>query len=107
MRSISQLSREYLPVTVSASDDGQPYNPTADLVEFAFTPAGTSTQPSTWYAGEWDSTTANPGTNEYTALCLIGPGGTAVLTPARYDVWLRITDNPERPVVPAGQVAIT
>jgi hypothetical protein len=107
MKTMPGVSLEYVPVTITATVAGQPYNPTADVVEMAFTPASTSTQPVTWYTGSWDSTDPVPGTSSYTALCLIGPGGTTTLTAGTWQVWVRITDSPEQPVIPAGQLRIT
>ncbi|MFD0393347.1 hypothetical protein ACFQ3Z_16065 [Streptomyces nogalater] len=84
----------------------QPYNPTTDPVDFAFAPIGA--RPTTWYPGGWDGTAAIPGSNAYRAHVLIGPGSTGpTLAPGRYAVWLRITDDPEQPVINIGQLFVT
>lgn len=37
---------------------------------------------------------------------LLGPGGTVELSPGDYQSWVRITDNPERPVRKPGVVTV-
>lgn len=104
MSSQSALSLQYVQVQVLASVLGVSYDPTADVVQFAFTLNGI--QPATWYDGAWASMTAlaNGG---YIAQCLVGPGGTATLTRGTYTTWIKVTDNPEIPVIAVGQLAIT
>lgn len=105
MLSIDRDSRQFVQAQVAATVAGQPYNPTTDTVEFAFA-TGTG-RPDTWYTGSWTTATIS-GTNTYWAQILIGPGGSGpVLTVGRYFVWIRITDNPEQPVIPVGWLAIT
>jgi hypothetical protein len=81
------------------------YNPTADTVQFAFTPATyPMTSPTSWATGTW---VTFPGP-AYWAQTLVGPmnGGTA-LSLGAYQVWLRITDNPEVPVLQSCMLTIT
>lgn len=105
MQSMSVQSLEYVQAQVTATVAGAPYNPTVDVVEFAFTIG--NAQPAQWYAGSWDSSQPNPGTNAYCAQILVGPGGTVALSQGRYTYWIKIHDNPETPVLPVGQLAIT
>lgn len=106
MRSIDRESRQFVPAQVEATVAGQPYNPTVDVVEFAFTAIGG--RPETWYPGGWDGTQPIPGTNAYRAQVLVGPGSNGpVLTAGKYAVFIRITDNPEQPVIPVGQLNVT
>ncbi|MEU5596683.1 hypothetical protein [Streptomyces sp. NPDC020298] len=106
MQTIDRDSREYVQAEVTVNVQGQPYNPTADVVEFAFASVGG--RPSTWYAGGWDGTASIPGTNSYRAQVLVGPSsGGPALSPGRYAVWIRVTDSPERPVIPVGQLNVT
>ncbi|MDX3245843.1 hypothetical protein [Streptomyces sp. ME18-1-4] len=103
----SALSREYVAVAITATVAGTPVNPTGDVVEFAFT-MGTA-QPATgdWKTGSWDGTQPRTPGNAYIAHCLVGPGGTVELAAGRYTMWVRITDNPEIPVIPFGLIHIT
>ncbi|MFI5814840.1 hypothetical protein ACIA7S_28275 [Streptomyces sp. NPDC051643] len=106
MQRFDRESREFVQATVEATVEGQPYNPTHDVIEFAFTSIGG--RPTTWYPGGWDGTDPIPGTTTYKAQALIGPGSNGpTLTPGRYDVFVRITDTPEQPVIPVGQLQIT
>lgn len=101
MISLSALSTEYIRVAVSASVNNAPYNPTADLVQFAFT-TGANPSPGDWHTGLWDSTDA-----PYVAQCLVGPSGGVALTAGTWLIWIKITDNPEVPVRSVGQLVIT
>lgn len=93
----SVASLEYIPAEIKPNIANQAYNPTGDVVEFGFVPAGTAGAPSAWYAGVWASTQALPN-GRYVALCLVGPGGTATLAVGTYTVWVKVIDNPEIPV---------
>jgi hypothetical protein len=106
VQSIDRDSRQYVQAHVDVTVGGQPYNPTVDRVEFAFAAVGG--RPATWYPGGWDGTAPIPGTNAYRAQILVGPGSNGpTLAPGRYAVWLRITDDPEQPVLNVGQLAVT
>jgi hypothetical protein len=99
---ISALSTEYIQVNIQAIVAGEPYNPTADAVSFAFT-YGTSA-PVTFYTGSWTTTAQGM----YLAQCLIGPqNGGVVLAQGSYTVWIKISDDPEVPIRPVGTLTIT
>lgn len=75
-------------------------NPTTDVVQFAFTAFNVS--PTAWSTGSWD-----PGGPPYSARILVGPAnGGVVLVPGSYEVWIKITDNPEVPVIQVGNLDI-
>lgn len=99
---VSQLSLEYVTVGVSVMRDGVPYDPSQDVVQFAFTQPGVL--PQTWVTGSW-AVTGDP-VYPHAAQCLIGPGGAVTLPPGTYTRWVKITDNPEVPVLQAGQVVV-
>ena len=100
--SISAISTEYVKVRVSQTTAGTVYNPTSDVVQFAFLTSQSATPiTSDWKSGSWETA----GTRYY-ARCLIGPSGTVVLAKGTYYVWLKITDSPEIPVRLIGQVRI-
>ena len=95
---------EYVRFPVRATVNGAAYNPTADVVTFAFLTAEL-TQPTApdWKSGSWES-----GANgTYLARCLVGPSGTVTLAAGVYYVWIKVTDSPEVPVMLAGTVEIT
>jgi hypothetical protein len=100
---ISYLSEEPVTVPVSAVSNGTVYNPTGDVVQFAFT-VGYGSTPVTWATATWE---ANPVQGYwYNAKCLVGaPSGTA-LASATYTVWVKITDISEVPVRQAGTITI-
>jgi len=79
-------------------------DPTSDTVQMAFVngePTSGDWKTATWEA---DSST-NPTT--YYARCLVGPGGTVTLSDGDYQVWVKITDSPEVPVLKAGRLVVT
>ena len=79
---------------------------TSDAVQFAFMPTAVQVpQVSDWVAGSWDIDTTNV-LYPYSAKCLVGPGGTITLGIGTYVVYVKITDNPEIPVLIGGQLEI-
>lgn len=103
---MSQLSTQYILVPVTATQAGAAYNPTGDAVQFAFAATATYVpQSGDWVSGSWDTNTSNI-LYPYSAKCLVGPSGTVTLGIGTYVVYLRITDNPEIPVLIAGQLEI-
>jgi hypothetical protein len=103
----SALSREFVPAAVTATAAGQPVNPTGDVVEFAFTAISAKPVTGDWKSGSWDGTQPQTPGNAYIAHCLVGPGGTVQLAAGRYQMWIRVTDDPEIPVIPFGLLNIT
>jgi hypothetical protein len=104
---MSPASLQYVQASVNAAVNDVPYNPTADPVAFAFLAPGASVFGAQWWTGSWASTQSANGGTSYTAQCLVGPGGTVQLATGTYQVWVRITDNPEVPVLPAYLLTIT
>jgi hypothetical protein len=99
---LPSLSREYVKVPVAATDSGTTVNPTTDVVQMAFPVAGVAPVSADWKTASWETVSGL-----YFARCTVGPGGTVVLVVGLYDVWVKITDNPEIPVRLAGQLQIT
>ena len=98
---LSSLSTEYIRVPVSATENGQPVDPTSSTVEFAFM-TDPKLEPTTWYNGSWETA----GTTYYARILIgSGAGGTA-LADGKYYVWLRITGSPEIPVRRVGVLEI-
>lgn len=99
----SVLSTVYVQVLVKSTVHGAPYNPSADAVALAFIVGSGNPGPSDWHSGSWDPT----GPIQWVAQCLVGPGAGGVsLSVGTYNVWVRVTDNPEIPVVEVGQLVI-
>jgi hypothetical protein len=103
---MSAASLEYVRVRIDVTgDDGSAINPTTDPVAMAFT-LGADPVSGDWQDASW--TTDSTGTRPvYRARCLVGPGGTVLLTAGLYTVWVRITDSPEVPVLSSGYLRIT
>jgi hypothetical protein len=100
---ISSLSTVYVQVPVRCFKQGQEYNPTGDPVSMAFTTGWAN--PTEWTTGSWD--TGEYGVT-YLAQCLVGPGtGGLVLAVGTYSIWIKVTDNPEVPVMQPGSLTIT
>lgn len=93
----SVLDTENLAYPVQAVVGGVTYNPTADVVQFAFMPQPANANPglSDWHTGSWATT----GSITYLAQVLVGPANSGVsLVAGVYNVWIKITDSPEVPV---------
>ena len=101
MASISSLATEYVRYQITATIGGAAYTPTADTAQFAFVTSG---NPVTWYAGSWETIGG-----QYFARVLVGPGvgGVVTLTAGTWNVWCKITDNPEIPVRLVGTLTVT
>jgi hypothetical protein len=96
----SVLSTVFIPARVEAHifNTVTVYDPTGDVVEAAFKLPGVNPSAPDWKAATWFTTSLG----RFFALCLVGPGpGAALDLPVgTYKMWLRITDNPEIPVIP-------
>lgn len=107
MQTITQsaLSTQYMQVLIAAISPSGAYNPTADTVSFGFTPDGPPfTGPSSWQPGSW-STWPGP---QFWAQILIGPGtGGYALAAGSWLGWVKVTDNPEVPVLQPFRIQIT
>jgi hypothetical protein len=103
---MSHLSTQYVFIPVSATKSGVAYNPTGDTVQFAFMPGATAVPGNTdWVAGSWDTNTSSL-LYPYSAKCLVGPAGTTNPGIGTYVMYIRISDNPEVPVLIVGQLQI-
>lgn len=104
---INHLSTQYILIPVTATQNGSPYNPTSDTVQFAFAPTPTYVpQSGDWKSGSWQTDTSNV-LYPYSARCLVGPAGTVTLGIGTYIIYLKIADNPEIPVLVVGQLQIS
>jgi hypothetical protein len=101
--SISHLSLQYVGVPVKATSlAGAPLNPTTDPVFMAFMPQATQVPQNTdWQTAIWATRSSNI-LEPYAAVCLVGPGGTIQLGIATYVIYVKVTDNPEVPVLQAS-----
>lgn len=108
---IPSTSLQYIKVgPVRLVEDGKVVDVTESVVELAFT-AVTSTDdgtqdpaPSAWTVGSWET---GPD-RRYMARVLQGTGGAITLAEGTYNAWLRLTRDPERPVIMVdNQVIIT
>ncbi len=104
---ISQLSLQYVGVPVKAATlAGQPFDPTGDAVRMAFMPTATQVpQPADWQSAVWSAVPSSL-IYPYAAYCLVGPGGTVTLGLGTYVLYLKVTDDPEIPVIIAGYLQI-
>lgn len=103
----SHLSTAFILIPVAATNAGAPYNPTSDVVQFAFMPNSVQVPVNAdWVSGSWETVATNI-IYPYNAKCLVGPTGSTALTLGTYVVYLKITDSPEIPVDTVAQLTIT
>lgn len=95
---VSSLSKQYVTVPVSEVITGG--NPTSDVVALSFPAAGQ--EPSAYVSGQWLTEGGI-----YYAQALVGPGTSANLAVGFYDVYVKVTDSPEIPVLKSGLLEIT
>ncbi|HCT81757.1 MAG TPA: hypothetical protein DGT23_35290 [Micromonosporaceae bacterium] len=101
MHQISTASLEYVLVPVSSEASGASVNPTSDTVTMAFLATESAPVAGDWKTATWE-TDATPDPDIYYARCLVGTGGAVALTAGTYNVWVKISDSPETPVLRAG-----
>ena len=95
---ISSLTKQYVIVPISEVLTSG--SPTADSVQMAFPLPGT--EPATWISGDWTTVSG-----VYYARALVGVGTSMALTRGYYDVYVKITDSPEIPVLRSGLLEVT
>lgn len=98
---IPASSLQYVKFPITAEVAGADYDPTVDVVELAFVRVGTQPGSGDWVTGSWEVILTIP-----YARALIGPGGVKTLAGGFYDVYVRVTDNPERPVIGPRQIEV-
>jgi hypothetical protein len=98
----SSLSLQYVPVQITV----QVGVPTGDTVQFAFTTGGADPQAGDWKTASWATNITGLPNGVYIAQCLVGPGGAVQLAAGTYQIWVKITDNPEVPVLKGGTLQI-
>lgn len=108
----SVLSTKFLQVQVEAILAGQPYNPTGDTVQFAFTALTvpvTNPGGGAWQSGQWETDNSpDYPAPVYWAGILVGPANSGIaLTAGSWSVWTKITDDPEVPVEQPAILIIT
>jgi hypothetical protein len=92
-------------VKVAAKLNGASVNPTADTVTMAFMSGSATPTSGDWKTASWDTDpTTSPPT--YRARCLVGPAGTVTLTPGLWNVWVKVVDSPEVPVLHGGPLKV-
>lgn len=102
---ISSLSTVYVQIPVRAYIQGEPYNPTGDVVALAFMTGWNNPGSGDWHTGSWS--TGEFG-ETYLAQLLVGPGsGGLPLAVGTYSIWLRVQDNPEVPITQPGMLTVT
>lgn len=100
----STLSTVFIKTRIDATVNGQTYDPTGDVVQAAFVAPGTNPAALDWKIASWETTNFGA----HYARCLVGPGvGAALdLVAGNYRMWVKITDNPEVPVLEAGGIRV-
>ena len=97
---ISAQSIEYLLLPITAVKNGAAYTPTGDTVEAAVVASGTTVSDTDFVSASWEPNTTS-------VRVLIGPGTTVgTLAVGFYDVYTRIFDNPETPVLLHGTIQV-
>lgn len=99
----SALSLQYIFVPVRARFNGTRYDPSTDVVKMAFPLTGVDPITGDWKTADWETR----GSTHY-ARCLVGPTGAFVpVADTQCDILVKVTDNPETPVIKADTVSFT
>jgi hypothetical protein len=89
----SVLTTEYIKVPVTALQDGSPATVSGDVAWLAFPIHGSDPVDGDWQVASWETDAG-----QVFLICLVGPGHTFTLPVGRYDIWVKVADNPEIPV---------
>jgi len=102
---VSSLATVYVKSDITDKVSGLSVDITGDAVQAAFVAPGTDPDVGDWNSAIWQTdATTTPTT--YTACCLVGPAGVITLAKGRYEMWVKVTDSPEVPVLPAGAIEV-
>lgn len=91
----SRLSTEYVLVPFGARASGAAVDPSTLPVAVAFTSPGAEPAEGDWASASWQP----DGAGGWDACILAGPDGDADPVVGAHDVWLRVTSDPEIPVL--------
>ncbi len=107
METRSSLTTEFIRVPIAASEDGFAIDPTQDTVRLAIVATGTTPTTLDWHLGSWESDSSSTPVEHFARL-LVGPAAAPpiVLTAGLYDVFVKISDDPEIVVRDTGALAI-
>lgn len=98
MHTFASTSLEYVRVPVSAEEAGAAEDVTTSPVAMAFVAEGADppeAADASWKSASWE-TDAVSEPSVYYARCLVGAApGVVALTPGLWDVYVKVTDNPE------------
>lgn len=105
----SAQSLEYIRVPVSTTDQhGAAINPSSDPVALAFIDSFTKpTSATSFISAAWEIDDSVPASPVYYVKLLVGPAPNGVYVPTagtRVAVWVKVTDNPEVPIVQADYI---
>lgn len=86
-----------------ALETGDVIDPTTDEASMAFVPRGSGNPTDAdWKTATW----GNSANGWYALACLIGADTSVPLVAGMYDVWIRVVDEPETPIVLAGALEV-
>lgn len=94
---ISSTSKQFVRVPIYEQSGA---DPTSDVVSLSF--PDTTHEPTVFITGSWVTI---EGTNY--AQAVVGPGSALVLAIGFYDVYVKVEDNPEIPVLFSGLLEVT
>lgn len=101
-------TKEYVFFPVQATEaDGDVLDISTDTVHVAFTAVGSEPASGDWIAAAWEA--GGPVNGYYRAFLLVGGVGSSAtkeLADGLWSAWIRVTDNPERPVRRAGLIRV-
>lgn len=101
---VASTSVEFLRAWVDSASNGEDgATLSSQAVAFTFTTkVGSPSEDATWRGATW---IGSPGTAR-AATILIGPGTSNVIAKGSYNVYARVTDTPEIPVVLVGRLTV-
>ena len=94
----------YIYSDCTVTKAGAPYDPTTDVVKWAFVLVGQPLSSATWTTGSWE--TVNGVHSARINVAAVVGSADVVLPLGNYTAYYQVTDSPESPRIPLGSVSI-
>ncbi len=96
---------KYIYSDCTVTKAGVAYDPTTDVVKWAFLPVGSPLSGATWTTGSWE-TVGSVHSARILVAAVVGVGADIVLPIGNYTAYYQVTDSPEAPRIPCGTVSV-
>lgn len=94
----------YIYSDCTVTKAGASYDPTTDVVQWAFVPVGGTLSAAAWTTGSWE-TVSGVHTARILVAAVIGTAD-VTLPLGNYSAYYKVADSPETPRLPCGSISV-